>query len=471
MLQFLSDRLRPADPADRDAGLSLVEVVVALLVFAIITVGSVVAVGLTLSITGDNRSREVATNLASEAVDVARGTSDVIQVASGQTKKSVGGVMYTVKQTASWQTTSGVDATCTPAAASGNGSLFYKHVHVEVKWEGMRSSDSPVRSETILAPNSRLNDQDTGTILVGVKDAQGAPVPGLVVTVEPDTTTSSPGKALTAASKPGTTNADGCAVAIKVLPGAYKVTISRSDAAPWRDPAQAAAPVKTGIVVVKGDSAGVSFTYAPGDDYAVKYASNYSGPSVLLPDDLKTTVLGGPAPTTTTGTPSDVFLFPLATGYRMVAGDYRPTGTAGGTCLSPDPSLWPANAVGKTAPVQPFVAASDGKAAYPLPMGVVTIRLAAGTDSVVRATSSAALNGDPGCAVPQTYNFTVKNKTNSGEVTLALPYGTWAISSGGSTSTLRGVTLSGLIGSLLGAILGGSGTSSNVVSLDPRPAS
>jgi hypothetical protein len=101
----------------------------------------------------------------------------------------------------------------------------------------------------------------------------------------------------------------------------------------------------------------------------------------------------------------------------------------------------------------------------------VTVRLAAGNDTVVRATSSAALNGDPGCAVPQTYNFTVKNKTNSGEVTLALPYGTWAISSGGSTSTLRGVTLSGLIGSLLGAILGGSGTSSNVVSLDPRPAS
>jgi Tfp pilus assembly protein PilV len=470
VLQLLSDRLRPADPADRDAGLSIVEVVVALLVFAVITVGSVVAVGLTLSITNDNRSREVATNLASEAVDVARGVPDVIQVASGTTTEDVGGITYTVTQSAAWQTTTGVDATCTPAASTGNGSLFYKRLQVAVTWTGMRSPASPVRSDTILAPNSRLNDQDTGTILVGVKDSQGGAVPGIVVTVEPDPGSSTPGKALTAASKPAVTNGDGCAVALKIVPGAYKVTISRSDSAPWRDASQVAAPVKT-VVVAKGDSAPVPFTYELGDDYAIKYAANYTGGTVLLPDDLKTTVLGGTIPTTTSGTPSDVYLYPLATGYRMVAGDYRPTGTAGGSCLSPDPSLWPANAAGKTAPVQPFVAGSDGKAAYPLPMGVATIRLAAGNDTIISATSTAALNGDPGCAVPQTYNFTVKNATTSGEVTIALPYGTWAVSSGRSTSTLRGITLSGLIGSLLGTVFGGTGTSSNIVSLDPRPAS
>ena len=471
MLQLLSDRLRPADPADRDAGLSIVEVVVALLVFAVITVGSVVAVGLTLSITSDNRSREVATNLASEAVDVARGVADVIQVTSATTTKDVGGVTYKVAQTAAWQTTTGVDATCTPAAATGNGSLFYKRLQVAVTWTGMRSPDSPVTSDTILAPNSRLNDQDTGTILIGVKDSQGAAVPGLVVTVEPDTGSSTPGKALTAASKPAATNADGCAVAIKILPGAYKVTISRSDAAPWRDASQAAAPVKT-VVVAKGDSAPVPFTYELGDDYAIKYASNYTGGTVLLPDNLKTTVLGGPSPTTTSGTPADVWLYPLTTGYRMVAGDFRPTGTAGGSCLSPDPSLWPANAAGKTAPVQPFVAASDKKASYSLPMGVTTIKLADGNDKVVRAVSTAALNGDPGCAVPQSYEFTVKGKTAANEVTLALPYGTWAITSASSTtSTFRGVSLSGLIGTILGTVFGGGGAGTNVVSLDPRPAS
>jgi Tfp pilus assembly protein PilV len=180
VFQRLSARLRPLDPEARDAGLSIVEVVVALLVFAVITVGSIIAVGTTLTISSDNRSREVAANLAAQAVDVARAVTDVVAVASGTTTTVVNGTTFTVAQTAAWITTTGVDATCTPASSSGNGSLFYKRLQVAVTWSGMRKSTAPVRSDTILAPNSRLNDQDTGTIVIGVKDTKGGPVSGVV---------------------------------------------------------------------------------------------------------------------------------------------------------------------------------------------------------------------------------------------------------------------------------------------------
>lgn len=471
MFQRICTRLRPLDPEAREAGLSIVEVVVALLVFAIISVGSIVAVGTTLALSSDNRNREVAANLAAQAVDTARGVSDVVSVSSNTTTTTVNGTVFTVAQTAAFITTTGVDTTCTPTAAAGNGSLFYKRLQISVTWTGMRSPTNPVRSDTILAPNSRLNDQDTGTILIGVKDTTGAGVAGLVVTVEPDDKSTTPGKALTSASKPGLTNADGCAVAIKVLPGSYKVTVSRSDAAPWRDAYQAQSPVKSGINVVKGDSAGASFTYDLGDDFTLRYASNYSGGTFLLPNDLKTTVLGGPAPYTVTGSVSDVYLFPQTTGYQMIAGDYRPVGAEGGSCLSPDPAAWPVNAAGKGASRSPYVAASAKAATYALPMGVTTVKLASGSDTVIQARSTTALNGDPGCAATQTYTFDVKYKASGNQVTIALPYGTWAITSGPSTSSLRAITISGLVGSIIGAIFGGTGTLANVVTLDPRPAS
>jgi hypothetical protein len=56
-------------------------------------------------------------------------------------------------------------------------------------------------------------------------------------------------------------------------------------------------------------------------------------------------------------------------------------------------------------------------------------------------------------------------------MTIALPYGTWVITSGTSTNNLRSLTISGLVGSIIGAIFGGGGGVANVVTLDPRPAS
>jgi hypothetical protein len=99
-------------------------------------------------------------------------------------------------------------------------------------------------------------------------------------------------------------------------------------------------------------------------------------------------------------------------------------------------------------------------------MGVVTLNVGNG-DRTIRAISTLGQNGDPGCAIGQTLNFT---RTGNGTTaTVALPYGTWFIKSGPTTSSLKDVTIGTLIGSLLG-VLKPSASTSNTVVVDPRTA-
>ena len=438
MFERLSARLRPADPAEREAGLGIVEVVVALLVFAVITTGSIVAVGTVLSMTADNRSREVAANLASQAVDTARSITDIADIATGTTPVTVNGTEFAVKQSVSWITTTGLDSACAPANAAGNGSLLYKRLNVTVTWKGMRSATSAVRSDTVIAPGSKINDPERGTILVTVKGADGAGVSGITVTIEPDKAASSPGKALDSSSVPGLTNLDGCAVATKVVPGSYKITLTRADGQQYRDPFQTAAPSKT-VVVAKGDTTGQVFTFAPADDYTMNYVSGYTG-IALKPASLDTTIKGA-------------------------NGTYVPAGGSTASCLSPDPSAWPKAADGKTGKAQPYVLPESP---VDVPMGVVTVKLASG-QRFIKATTTTAANGDPGCAATMTYTFTLTSAAS--QATIALPYGTWRLqAASNSSSTLSNITLGSIVGSILGSLFPGTGSNANVVTLDPRTA-
>lgn len=464
MIRLLSERLRPADPATRDAGLSIVEVVVALLVFAVITTGSLVAVGTVLAMSSDSRSREVAANLAAEAVDTARAVRDIDDIASGATTATINGTTFTVSQVVSWVTTKGVDSTCTPASAADNGALLYKRVNVSVSWSGMRASTTPVRSDTVVAPGSKINDPDRGSVLITVRGADGGGVPGVTVTIAPDPKADVPGRALTAESLPGLTNADGCAVAVRVVPGTYTVTLSRADGVPYRDPQQNATPVKTGISVARGDTSGHSFTYGPADDYTMNYASNYTG-STLLPGDLRTTITGSNGVTVPVGTDAHRYLYPLSSGYTFIAGPYVPKGGSSTSCLSPDPASWPVAADGRVGKPQQAVL-SDVPVA--LPMGVTTVKLGSG-HTFIKATTTTAQGGDPGCDATMTYTFQLDSAP--GQATIALPFGTWKIQSArDSGSSLSAVTLGQLVGSFLGSLLGGTGASGNVVTLDPRVA-
>ena len=62
--------------AGPDEGSSLVEVIVAMFIFALISVGVVHTMTSVLSVSRDSRSRQVALNLAAQAIDRSRESSD-----------------------------------------------------------------------------------------------------------------------------------------------------------------------------------------------------------------------------------------------------------------------------------------------------------------------------------------------------------------------------------------------------------
>lgn len=459
-------RLRRTNVAG-DAGLTLIEVIIALLIFSVITVGAITSVGNVLVMTRDNRSREVATNLVAQTIDAARTTTDIRKLASSTTTVPVGGTDYTIKQSVKWLTTAGVDSLCAPKG-TGSGALFYKHVNVEATWTGQKSSTNAVRADTIIAPTSKINDPSTGTILISVTGSTGAGAPGVTASVSVDAdTTGNTGSALDADAQPGMTNSDGCAVAFKVVPGTYDVTLATAAGKNDVDPDQDATPSKT-VTVTAGDSVGVSFSYDAGDDYSMmyaNYAANYSG-SALIPTDLDTTILSTGRSYTAPTPASDQFLYPLSSGYTFLAGTYVPTGTSATSCLSPDPESWPKSSAGKSGKRPSAVAADPTLKAgsVQVPMGVVTISVPSTATKIV-AVNAPALNGDPGCLATQTYNFA--RSAGATTATIALPYGTWALTAGTSSSNLKSVSIGNLVGSLLGALFPSAGTT-NIVTLDPR---
>lgn len=466
MTQLL-ERLRRTRVAG-DTGLTLVEVIIALVIFSIITVGAITSVGTVLVMTRDNRSREVATNLASQAIDAVRSEDDIFDLANTTTTTPVGGATYTVTQKVSWLTDTGVDSLCTSPATKGNGALLYKHVNVTVTWTAQKSTTQAVRADTIVAPSSKINDPATGTILIAVTGATGLGMPNVTASVDKDTTVAG-NTAVTpkAEAQPKVTNTDGCAVAVKVVPGTYAVTLGTAAGKNDVDPDQDSTPTKT-VTVAAGDSTGVSFSYDAGDDFSMTYAnfaSNYTG-NALVPTDLKTTVLSTGRQYTASSPALDQFLYPNASGYTFLAGAFVPTGGTAASCLSPDPESWPKTATNKKgkrpAPVSADV--TSKRAVVQVPMGVATVNVKAG-DTLIQATTTAATGGDPGCAAGMTYNFTrVAGATSA---TIALPYGTWSIKSGTSSTSLSTVSIGSLIGSILGVLSPGASTSS-VVTLDPR---
>ena len=433
MFRRLNAVLRPASQAERDAGLSLVEVIVALMVFAIMTVGAIAAVATSLRLTSDNRGREVASNLASSEIDLARATAATQLDARDFTTAPIDGVRYTVRRDVAWATSSGVDSQCS-AGAPGAGSLFYKRVNVSVSWTGMRSTDSAVTADTIVSPEGKVSSSTTGTILVSVKDNTGTGVKGTTVTITPDAgVPGNTARALDPESRPARTDSTGCAFAINVKPGTYTVTLSRTGGDVYVDDKQATEPFKT-VSFASGGSTNATFDYAPADRYELAWPAG-----AIRADDQPTTFLSGSARFVALA-PVDVqYLYPLSSGYQVFAGAYAPGApTAATSCLSPDPTKWPRAADGRTGKPVATSVPDYRVGAFVRNVQVnakaTTIPVPAG-DSVVRATTATAAGGDPGCTARTTMTFTVPAAATS--ATLALPPGTWSFTSGKSVSALR----------------------------------
>ncbi|MCU1474310.1 MAG: prepilin-type N-terminal cleavage/methylation protein [Amnibacterium sp.] len=450
-----------------DAGMTLIEVVVALLVFAIIASGIVAGMTTIARMTSDDRSRVVAANLAAEQTDLARAIGDPFKVTTATTTQSFptpdGATRaFTIKRSISWVSSSGADISC------GSGTnLFFLRVHVLVTWDGELPTTAPVQTDTVLAPAGRITDPTSGTIAVSVVGSDGLPMAGVSVSIVP----TSGGSSL--ASQPDPTNVDGCTYETKVAPGTYAVTIGKSG---YIDVNQNTAPSKP-VVVTVGTTQSVSFQYDRGATFPVVYANTYTpagqAMAAHLPTDLDTTFINSTAGLYITHSPAaSILLHPFSTGYTAVAGVLG-TSSAKTTCAAVDPAGWSAAKVSGTdlAAGQRggAVAAAPGATAADLdvPMGVVWVKAsAAGYLKAVQSNAS-PLKGQPDCKVPSTYVF--GNVLKNGTVAVALPYGTWTLYSGSTAAAqvtpIVGANLSSPTNALPNNVSG-----AGVVTLDPRAA-
>lgn len=195
-----------------DGGFSLIEVVVAMLIFGIFAAAVAGILLRTTDLSRTNTRRGAATNLALQQIEVARATS-VTDIPDGRTTRTatVGGTTYTVTQVAKYVSSGAETSACKTA-----GDLAYKLVTVTVSWPNM-GSVKPVRSDTLKAVGigNDVSDASKGSLTVAVTGAGASDQDGITVTLAPG------GRSLTTAD-------DGCVVFTGLAPGAYTASVSQA---------------------------------------------------------------------------------------------------------------------------------------------------------------------------------------------------------------------------------------------------
>jgi type II secretory pathway pseudopilin PulG len=446
---------------DREDGVSIIEVMVALMIFTVVALGLAYSMATMTKLTYESSNRETAANLASAEIDRLQALPDAFDVHSDLINPvTVDGITYNLADSVGWVSANGASGSC----GTGGGNLQYKRLNVVVTWPGMIYAN-PVRADSTLAPDSRINDPSYGTIVVGITGFDGTGRSGVTVTVTPET--GGGGVALTDPVDP--TDSDGCAFALKVSPGKYKVVVSRSG---YVDDAHSTTTTFSQQVVAAGGTLALPITYDAASNFSIKYAAN-SALNPLIPSNLETTLVNDHGNKTLSAPASTIQLFPWTGGYQAIAGDFS---TAAGTgCKNVDPTQWlestTLNAGVRAVAVQ---TSPGGSANLPVPMGIVSLTApVAGKVSAVQQTTGP--NGDPGCTSPTTYNFT-PNLTSGQAVNIALPYGSWKIYVG-TTQVTAPAIVGGVVdvddttGALVPGLTGGASVvTAGIATIDPRLA-
>jgi prepilin-type N-terminal cleavage/methylation domain-containing protein len=444
-----------------DSGFTLVEVIVAMVIFAIVSTSILYGMLSVLKITRDSRAQQVASNLAAEEIDLARAADDLFLLDDyTYPPRTLNGDIFTVKREARWVTDPAQDLQC----GSGGTALRYKSIKVIVTWQGMASANG-VESYTVINPAERINDPAKGTIIVTVRSPNGSGVSGAAVSATPAVP---PNGATALSVTPSATNSQGCSYILKVNPGNYTVTASKAGYVDVKQ--KPLASVDTTVTI--GNAVAVDLTYGLASTYPVNLATN--GPSdTKIPTNLRTTMISSLPPyydTTTVATRARSFsLFPTA--YEAIAGNFVPSAEGTPGCPAVDPASWPAILVGVDtyASFRPPAAVADpGATAAPtnVKMGIFTIT----GDSSANRRYIKAISQDrtPRCEVSAQMTYTFGNTlgTSTGtKTTFALPYGSWLLYYGDSSSqtTVVGASRMALVTGQRGSI-----GSDNVILLDPR---
>ena len=215
-----------------DSGISIIEVLVAALIFMIISIGVTQATVTSVRLAGDQKHRVTALSLAASEIDAVRSVLDPFDVDTPAPRVvTIDGTDYTITRDTSWVSASGTDIPC---GGAGTQNLQLKRVNVRVTWSGQLTSTQPVSSDTVLAPVGRINDPSLGTIMISAKKADGTGAANVTATVSPVS-----GGAVALDTQPPDTDTSGCTYALQVTPGTYTVALSEPN---YIDITQAATP-------------------------------------------------------------------------------------------------------------------------------------------------------------------------------------------------------------------------------------
>jgi len=422
---------------DGQAGYSVIELLVAITIFALVLAAASLGLGRALSLDRSNRSRSTAAYLASQQLEevrakafdqVAVGTTTCVYSAPGPDCNLPS--PYTVTRQVSWTAPGSTSTACNVPSGSGSG-LAYKRVTVTVTWTDMRGV-APVSSQTLLTPPSGTYDPNDGHILVRLFDRDAAPLVGHTVTL------SGPASATQQSTD------EGCAFFAYLDPGTYTVTLNTTTPTPGYVDRQGNQPAVQTVAVTASQISTLQFDY---DRAATLQVGLTTPASAVIPAGIAMTVANSnltvgtrsfPESSTGSGATRTVTpLFPYTSGYEVWAGD----------CADADPATYSGGSRGPALASNPGGTSSGSRA---LDAVDVVVRRTSVTGPVQsNATVSGIHAAGAGCSAGETLtSATVTNA--SGQLRLALPYGTWRIRA--TTSTRTGTSSSFVLDPVSGTI-------------------
>jgi prepilin-type N-terminal cleavage/methylation domain-containing protein len=391
-----------AEPESRDdAGFTLLEVVIAMVIFTVFCAASLGLLVRTSDVTKGNLQRSAAANLAAEQIQVARSQPALSIDALTRTQK-VANTTYTITQTVKYLSSDSATSVCDGASAQ----LAYKLVTVKVTWPTM-GSIQPVRTDTLKAVGVGSDGLGTtGALAIGVNGADGTATSGQTVGLSDGSS--------------ATTGDDGCAVFVGLTAGTYTATLNTAG---YVGLTNEQTTTKTSIGVSAGTVTRTGLSYDTARGLLMAIDSPVSGGIVPsnLPLRLSTSAL---APTSFAACP--------ATGTPVAACASAPTSTANGVAKELYPAVYTVKlgTCTESTPSQTSTdlrpSTADGSTAT-VPLGAVTVKVALAATPAVgivgRSITLIHASQASGCTSGETYSMT---STANGS-TLLVPYGTWTV--------------------------------------------
>lgn len=402
-----------------DAGFTLLEAVLSAVVLMIFATGAFGLIAATLRVSGNDRQRVAASNLAARELEIVRnsfrsGNAAVTSIVNQGTVANpdptgaagpsvVDGVAYTVTRTAQWATAGTGTSSC-----DGGSTVTYPAVlvNVEVTWPTMGST-RPVRTDSVITPSKDLLNSVYSFVAVKVVDYTGAPTPDRPVSM------SGP-----SGNDTIQTDDSGCAVFGLSGTGNHVFGLNESGYVDFTS----SAPTSQTVAVATGSFKQVTFTWAKSATLNVSFSSN----GVALPSPLPSvTVYNSSLPSS--GTPINTRNYAMSATSSSVSGLGPYTngyGVWAGGCSDANPAASPTNGTTSNVVIAP---GGNGNAA--LTLGLVSVSSAPG--AVITATHSGGT-----CLAGQS-NYTLGTTAANGTLVGQLPFGNWVLSrSGGSSSAV-----------------------------------